>query len=105
AVHMAELDPSLDAREQRLQRAAAILAEALVAAVNPDSTGGEPAPRIDAGAPDDLAGAWRITIGPRFGPGDEEPDARIGKLIVTHRERDAAVAIGAAFVASPHGTL
>src|SRR6187401_2030860 len=52
ALFMGKPDPALDAREQVAKGRATALSEAFVAAVHPDSPGGQPAPGVDAGAPD-----------------------------------------------------
>ena len=103
ALLMGELDPALDARKQAAKGPGAAFSEAFVAAVHPYSPGGEPPPRVDSGAPDHLPGAGTEAVGPGLGPGYEQADAGVGKLVVAHLQRDAPVAIGAAFVAGPYG--
>src|SRR6188474_1588238 len=79
-----ELDPALDAREQGPDAGFTVLAQALIAAMDPDAPRGEPPPGIDAGAPDHLPGTRAVAIRPCLGARDEQADARIGKLVVAH---------------------
>src|SRR5688572_23204107 len=92
-----------DAGKQQGGGGAATLPQTFVAAVNPDSAGSEPPPGIDAGTPDHLPGPWAVAIGPGLGPRDEQPDARVGELIVPDLQRHAAIAIRVGVLAYPDG--
>ena len=93
----------LHAREQVAKGRATALSEAFIAAVHPDSPGGQAAPGVDSGAPDHLPGARAEAFRPGLGPGDEQADAGVGELVVAHLQGHAAIAVGAAFIARPDG--